>query len=190
MSKSVSLATLIDDNSVLDGGARPSLQSTVGINRPYLSKLEKAAIYPGSGNHPRARQGAGGRPGIVTAALIYRGGESWMPRADDRRYDRGSSGGVIEQCIPSPRHAGRGGRSSSGLGRAIDGRQAGCPTWACCECGSASGINRTNTLHPLPVSAGPEQRGKSRPDMPPRRPCTHRRAGLPPFRKRERCMLF
>ena len=47
MSKSVSLATLIDDNSVLDGGARPSLQSTVGINRTYLSKLEKVASYPG-----------------------------------------------------------------------------------------------------------------------------------------------
>ena len=58
------------------------------------------------------------------------------------------------------------------------------------ECGPASGLNRTNTPHRLPVSAGREQRGKSRPDTLPRRPCTHWRAGLPPLRKRERCMLF
>ena len=32
---------------MLDGGARPSLQSTVGVNRTYLSKLDKGASYPG-----------------------------------------------------------------------------------------------------------------------------------------------
>jgi len=96
----VSLVILTDQNSVIDRAARGRLQSTAAVNHTYLSKLEKAAIYPGPGNHRQAPQSAGGRPGLVTAALIYRGGGSWMPRADDGRYDRGASGGVIEQYIP------------------------------------------------------------------------------------------
>ena len=41
------LATLTDENSVLDGAARWSLQSTAGVNPIYLRKLEKGASYPG-----------------------------------------------------------------------------------------------------------------------------------------------
>jgi len=56
-------------NSVLDGAARVSLQSTVGVTPTDLTKLEKAASYPGPGNHRQARQGAGGRAGRAAEGI-------------------------------------------------------------------------------------------------------------------------
>jgi hypothetical protein len=54
-----------DENSVLNGAARPSLQSTAAVNRSYMSTLEKGASYPGPGDHRQARDSAGGRTGGV-----------------------------------------------------------------------------------------------------------------------------